>query len=74
MLMAGCASLEQPQPPPAAARVNLTGFPPSFKDGYADGCESASAHRQRRHEARYKNEDDYKRGWNDGFSACRRGR
>lgn len=79
-LLAGCASVEQSQPPqqapsqsksPApAAQVNLTGFPPSFRDGYADGCESASARRERRQESRYKTEDDYKRGWNDGHSAC----
>ena len=69
VLLAGCAEL---QPQPAAPRVNLTGFSPSFKEGYADGCESAGTRNQRRHEGRYKTEADYMMGWNDGFSACRR--
>ena len=48
----------------------MSGFPPAFRDGYSDGCESASTRRERRQEKRYKTEDDYKRGWNDGNSAC----
>jgi hypothetical protein len=70
VLLAGCGPLQPPASPPAAARVNLGGFPPAFKDGYADGCESAGTRRQRRYEARYRTEADYMRGWNDGFSAC----
>lgn len=65
-LMAGCAS----QPPPV--QVNLSGFSPSFKQGHADGCESASSLSTRRDEGRYKTEADYMMGWNDGYSACRR--
>lgn len=66
-LMAGCAS-----PPPPAVQVNLSGFSPSFKQGYADGCESASSLNTRRDEGRYKTEAEYMMGWNDGYSACRR--
>ncbi|MBI3043457.1 MAG: hypothetical protein HYY78_11620 [Betaproteobacteria bacterium] len=65
-LLAGCGS------PSPGQRVNLSGFSPGFKQGYADGCESANARGQRRDEGRYKTEADYMRGWNDGFSVCRR--
>lgn len=66
-LVAGCAATE-PVPP----QVNLGGYSGAFKQGYAEGCESAGARSQRRNEARYKTEADYMMGWNDGFSACRR--
>jgi hypothetical protein len=69
--LAGCAAAV-PEPKPAP--VYLGGFSAAFKDGYAAGCESAGAQRPRRQESRYKTDDQYKRGWNDGFSACGRGR
>jgi hypothetical protein len=67
-LVAGCTTA--PEPAPEASQVNLGGFSPAFKQGYADGCESAGARSQRRNEGRYKTESDYMRGWNDGFSIC----
>jgi hypothetical protein len=70
-LLAGCgggAPERKPEP------VNLSGYSPSFKQGYAEGCESARARGQRRDESRYKTEADYMMGWNDGYSVCRRGR
>lgn len=87
ILVAGCAWFDPPparmtapptqaesRPERSEAPVNLTGFTASFKEGYADGCESAGARSQRRYEERYKTEADYMRGWNDGFSACQRRR
>ena len=71
-LLAGCAG--GPPAKPASAPVNLSGYSTTFKEGYAEGCESASSRSQRRQEGRYKTEADYMMGWNDGFSACRRGR
>lgn len=68
-LLAGCA-VQEPRPP----QVNLSGYSDSFKHGYADGCESGGARSQRRNEGRYTTEADYMMGWNDGFSACRKGR
>ena len=65
-LLAGCAT-----PEPAPPAVNLSGFSTAFKQGYGDGCDSAGA-RGRRDEGRYKTENDYMMGWNDGYSACRR--
>ena len=55
-------------------RFNLSGYSPSFKQGYADGCNSAESRSQRRNETRYKSETDYMMGWNDGFSICQRRR
>ena len=67
LLLAACAGT----PPPAAAPgVNLSGFPPGFRAGYADGCASASE--RRRDEARFRSETDYAQGWRDGYDSCRR--
>jgi hypothetical protein len=63
-------SAQEQQP---TAPVNLSGYSPSFRQGYSDGCDSAGS-RQRRNESRYKTESDYMMGWNDGFSVCQRRR
>ena len=63
-LLTACAG--QPQP---AQRVNQAGYSAAFRQGYADGCDSAQSSR-RRDESRYQNETDYMMGWNDGRSAC----
>jgi hypothetical protein len=52
--------------------MNLSGFPPAFQQGYAEGCQSASTRRTRRNQARYLADEDYMQGWNDGYSVCRR--
>ena len=83
-LFVGCA-VQEPKPPQEAQqqpqqqpqsfqRVNLTGYSETFRLGYAEGCESAGGPVQRRNDVRYKTEADYMMGWNDGFSACRKGR
>lgn len=68
-LAAGCTATE-----PKARRVNQSGYSEAFRQGYAEGCESAGNRREQRNESRYKTEADYMMGWNDGFSACRKGR
>jgi hypothetical protein len=84
-LLAGCgtalfdrksepAAQERAQEQKPTAPVNLSGYSPSFKQGYADGCNSAESRSQRRNESRYKSETDYMMGWNDGFSICQRRR
>lgn len=67
-LLAGCGTASSTP----GGSVNLGGFSPAFKQGYADGCESAGSRKERRNEARYQAEADYMQGWNDGFSVCRR--
>jgi hypothetical protein len=71
-LLAGCGAIAPERKP--EQQVNLSGYSPSFKQGYSEGCESAGSRGQRRDETRYKTEADYMMGWNDGFSVCRRGR
>lgn len=70
-LLTGCTGVQEAR---ETGPVNLSGFSSSFKQGYADGCESAGTRSQRRNESRYKTEYDYMRGWNDGFSVCQRRR
>lgn len=57
------------EPPPPS--VNLSGFPLSYRQGYADGCASVGAAR-RRDEARYRSDPNYHTGWQDGLALCRR--
>jgi len=58
---------------PRATRpsVNLSGYNAAFKEGYADGCESARQ-TQRRNAKRYGGDNDYTMGWNDGYGMCGR--
>lgn len=67
LLAAGCSVKSQPSVP----AVNLSGYPPEFRQGYADGCASANAPR-RRDEARFKSDANYAQGWQDGYDICRR--
>ena len=67
MLMCACA------PAKKDVNVNLAGYPPAFRAGYVDGCESSkksSGHA--RDEGRFKHEAQYAAGWRDGFDICTR--
>lgn len=64
--LAGCAGQQPP-----ARNINLSGYSAAFRQGYADGCDSARGAR-RRDEQRYEKDADYMMGWNDGSSACSR--
>lgn len=57
------------EPPPP--NVNLSGFPLPYRQGYADGCASASGP-QRRDAARFSADSNYRTGWQDGLGLCRR--
>ena len=57
------------EPPPPA--VNLSGFPLPYRQGYADGCASATGP-QRRDAGRYASDANYRTGWTDGASLCKR--
>jgi hypothetical protein len=86
ILLSSCAVL-QPTPPPTETPAeaserrakaprpayNLAGYPPATRDGYIDGCESArkSAY-GRKDDKRYAAEGQYRTGWDDGFSICKR--
>ena len=57
----------EPPPPP----VNLSGFPLSYRQGYADGCASAGGvvHKDN---PRFGSDPNYRTGWQDGIALCRR--
>ncbi|MEO8629767.1 MAG: hypothetical protein ABI612_16945 [Betaproteobacteria bacterium] len=58
-------------PAPVKRNINLTGFPPAFQDGYADGCHSATAVLRRpRNDVRLAKDTQYANGWRDGFDIC----
>jgi hypothetical protein len=53
------------------ASVNLSGYPPEFRAGYLDGCESSKRTGARiRDETRFKRDPQYASGWRDGFDIC----
>ncbi len=67
-LLGACATSKPPPP-----NVNLTGFPPAFRDGYADGCRSAKPGAARhRDESRFAQDTQYATGWRDGYDICRK--
>lgn len=57
----------QPPPPP----VNLEGFPLPYRQGFADGCASATG-AERKDSARFSADGNYRTGWQDGLAQCRR--
>jgi hypothetical protein len=68
VVLTACAA---PKPPPP--RVNLAGFPPAFRDGYADGCDSArKGASKRRDDTRFSHDQQYAQGWRDGYDICRK--
>jgi hypothetical protein len=79
-VLAGCITppsgsdeLESDNRPAAvvSAPVNLSGYSPEFKQGYADGCDSARLLRsQKRNDPRYRKDAQYQQGWDDGYSIC----
>jgi hypothetical protein len=57
--------------PKKEANVNLAGYPPAFRAGYIDGCESSKqASVAVRDEVRFKHDPQYASGWRDGFDIC----
>jgi hypothetical protein len=58
---------------PPAANNNLSGYPPAFRQGYADGCASAGG-RATRDEVRFKADVQYAWGWRDGARHLPQGR
>ena len=66
-LLAACA---QPGPPPQQQpNVNLAGFPPAFRKGYVDGCNSAHGSLVRDKDL-FAGDMQYASGWRDGHDIC----
>jgi hypothetical protein len=57
----------EPPPPP----VNLSGFPLPYRQGFADGCASATGP-ERKDAVRFPADGNYRTGWQDGLAQCRR--
>lgn len=73
LLLAALAIAACAAPEPKAPNVNLSGYPPAFKDGYVDGCASArSAFSTRKDEQRFRSDSQYAQGWRDGHDICGR--
>lgn len=71
LLAAGCATQYRSYPSRPAAPVNLSGYSEAFRQGYSDGCASSGGAFQR-NDQRYRSDADYRMGWDDGNSICRR--
>jgi hypothetical protein len=57
----------EPPPPP----INLSGFPLPYRQGYADGCASATG-AERKDASRFGGDPNYRTGWQDGIALCRK--
>ena len=57
------------EPPPP--NVNLSGFPLPYRQGYADGCASATGP-ERKDAVRYGADGNYRTGWTDGLALCKK--
>ena len=65
--MTGTPANVEPPPP----NVNLSGFPLPYRQGYADGCASASGS-ERKDPTRFAADGNYRTGWQDGLAICRK--
>ena len=54
---------------PPAPKVNLSGFPLPYRQGYADGCASVDGV-ERKDAARFSADMNYRTGWTDGRALC----
>jgi len=57
----------EPPPPP----INLSGFPLPYRQGYADGCASATG-AERKDASRFGGDPNYRTGWQDGIALCKK--
>ena len=57
----------EPPPPP----INLSGFPLPYRQGYADGCASATG-AERKDASRFSADLNYRTGWTDGLGLCKK--
>jgi len=80
IVVGGCATSSQKStstsPPPKyhPQNVNLSGFPPAYKAGYQDGCDSVNSSEKQKDIKRFKSDSQYAQGWRDGFDLCKKKR
>jgi hypothetical protein len=80
VLASGCANVATPPEPvaplprtaePPKPKINLDGFPLPYRQGYADGCASATG-AERKDATRFAGDGNYRVGWTDGRGLCAR--
>ena len=82
LFFGACATVVPPAPAPAPAplpanreppppNVNLSGFPLPYRQGYADGCASATGG-ERKDATRFAGDGNYRMGWMDGSALCKK--
>ena len=59
------------QAPIQTPNVNLQGFPLPYRQGYADGCASING-AEHKDATRFKNDGQYRTGWQDGNALCKK--
>lgn len=73
-LLAGCASkslrVGADDPAHVTSSINLSGFPPEYKRGFAAGCEHAKD-ASGQPTQRPKGDASFVQGWQDGVDYCR---
>jgi hypothetical protein len=71
-VLGGCASPSlragADEPAQVTNSINLSGFPPEYKRGFASGCDSAKATGSG---PRPKGDASFVQGWQDGVDYCR---
>ena len=68
IFMGGCAA-----PKYQSSHVNLSGFPPEYKAGYDDGCDSVNIPGiMKKDHKRFKSDKQYAMGWRDGYDLCKK--
>ena len=71
LMLAACAGVGTPSPR-RAPNVNLSGYPPAFRDGYLDGCETGRALiGTRKDERRFRSDLQYAQDWRAGHDICK---
>lgn len=68
---AGATPARRPNAEPPPPNVNLSGFPLTYRQGYADGCASAGG-AERKDTTRFAADGNYRTGWQDGLAICRK--
>lgn len=78
ILAGGCSDFAQKSSPSSQPHkyqpqsVNLSGFPPAYKAGYQDGCDSVDRSEKKKDIKRFKADSQYASGWRDGFDLCKK--
>jgi len=74
LLVVGCATTESSKSgakksgSAATQSLNLSGYPPEFRNGFTQGCDAAKNNDR---SSKPKGDSQFAVGWNDGFEYCK---